>query len=102
MLFSVEEGGQTEWRWGGRGGVVGRGVRERNDRCCLVHSRMHPVRGAGLGREGRFGRVSQAVRPAGKRMRDDNPAEVFIVDNHGFTGGLALGMEAEMIFGAVM
>ena len=54
-----------------------------------------------VGKDG-LGRVSQAVRPAGKRMRDDNPAEVFIVDNHGFTGGLALGMEAEMIFGMAM
>ena len=61
-----------------------------------MRSRMHPVRGAGLGRKERVGRVSQAVRPAGKRLRDDDPAEVFVVDNHGFTGGLALGMEAEM------
>ena len=28
VLFSVEEGGQTEWRWVGRGSLVGRGIRE--------------------------------------------------------------------------
>ena len=30
-------------------------------------------------------------------MRDEDSAEEFIADNHVFTGGLALGIEAEMI-----
>ena len=65
LLFSVQEGGQTEWRWVGRDGMFGRCVRERNDKCWLVRSRMHPIRGAGLGSKKRCGGVSQAVRPAG-------------------------------------
>ena len=32
--FSVEEGGQTEWRWVGRVGLLGRCIRERN-LCCV-------------------------------------------------------------------
>ena len=43
--------------------------------------------------------IAQAVRPAGKRFRDNDSAEGIVTDCHVFTGGLALGMEAEMIFG---
>jgi uridine phosphorylase len=42
---------------------------------------------------------SQAVRSAGKRFQDNDSAEGVVADFHVFTGGLALGMEAEMIFG---
>ena len=58
---------------------------------------MHPVRGAGLGRRRRFlYHKSQAVRPAGKRLRESDSAEGFVVVCQWVTGGLALGMEAEM------
>ena len=59
-----------------------------------------PVRAEGLGRRRCFQRLkSQAVRPAGKRLRRRKSAEVFVGDCHAVTGGLALGIEAEMIFG---
>jgi len=41
----------------------------------------------------------QAVWSAGKRFRDNDSAEGIVTDCLAFTGGLALGMEAEMIFG---
>ena len=63
---------------------------------CLVHSRTHPVRGAGLGRKGRCGRVSQAVRPAGKRLRDADDAKVFVDDDQYVTNEPAPGIAAEM------
>ena len=45
----------------------------------VVSSEKQPVRAEGLGRDGRRGRVSQAVRPAGKRVRDFDDAEGFVV-----------------------
>ncbi len=58
---------------------------------------MHPVRGAGLGRRRRFlYHKSQAVRPAGKRLRESDSAEGFVGVCQWVTGGLALGMGAEM------
>ena len=53
-------------------------------------------RGAGLGRKGRRGRVSQAVRPAGKRLRDSDNAKVLVADDQFVTDGYAPGIEAEM------
>ena len=44
----------------------------------------------------------QAVRPAGKWLTNADPAEVVVADCQWVTGGLALGMEAEMIFGTEM
>ena len=46
--------------------------------------------------------IAHAVRGAGKRFRDNDSAEGIVTDCHVFTGGLALGMEAEMIFGVSM
>ena len=40
---------------------------------------------------------SQAVRPAGKRLWDNDSAEVLVADCHCVSGGLALGIEAEMM-----
>ena len=39
---------------------------------------------------------SQAVRPAGKRLRESDSAEGFVGVCQWVTGGLALGMGAEM------
>ena len=89
-------GGQTEWRWVGRDGLLGRFIRERNDRCCLVLSRTHPVRCAGLGRKGRYGRVSQAVRPASKRLRETADAKGVVAVRQYVTDGRAPGIAAEM------
>ena len=46
--------------------------------------------------------IAQAVRPAGKPLNNNDSAEGVVADCHKITGGLALGMEAEMIFGVVM
>ena len=66
----------------------------------IVSVTSQAVRPEGLGRRRRFQRrKSHAVRRAGKRIRDEDSVEEFVTDNHVFTGGLALGIEAEMIFG---
>ena len=44
-------------------------------------------------------RKSQAVRPAGKRLRREKSAEVYVDEYQSVTGGLAPGIAAEMIFG---
>ena len=63
----------------------------------MVHSRTHPVRGAGLGRRRRFQRrKSLAVRPAGKRLRDADDAKVFVDDCQYVTNDPAPGIAAEM------
>ena len=40
--------------------------------------------------------IAQAVRPAGKPLNNDDTAEMVVADCQLITGGLALGMEAEM------
>ena len=43
--------------------------------------------------------IAQAVRPAGKPLNNDDSAEGVVADCQKITGGLALGMEAEMVGG---
>ncbi len=65
-----------------------------------LHSRMHPVRGAGLGRRRRFQRrKSQAVWSAGKRLRETVDAKGGVVVCQYVTDGRAPGIAAKMAGG---
>lgn len=45
------------------------------------------------------GILSADLTVCGQRFRDNDSAESVFADCHVFTGGLTLGMEAEMIYG---